>query len=103
MSPNRISQRFITQENAQLELYGKAGSFNAVVKNLSHTGCCLELLEEIDTQFILGELMQITINLNSIGKKHTLNGELVWNKDYGLGIRFLKKNEIIDKLIQKSV
>lgn len=103
MNPNRISERFITQENAQLELYGKSGSFSAVLKNISHTGCCLELLEEVHTDFSSGELLRITIDLNSLGKRHTLNGELVWNKDYGLGIRFLKKHEIIEKLIQRSV
>ena len=97
-SDNPVSpKRFLTKESAQLEVYGKMGKVYCRMTNLSVTGAFLEILNARTTPKV-GELVRITILLRQVNKTHTLDAEIIWCKGLGLGVSFIKKEELFQKL-----
>lgn len=90
-------KRFITKENAQLEIYGRPGKIYCRMTNLSQTGAFLEIVNAKYTPKP-GELLRMTILLRQVNKTHTLDAEIVWSKGLGLGVVFIKKDQLFEKL-----
>ncbi len=100
-SENLATKRFLTKEHAQIEIYGRFGKIFCRVANLSMTGAFLEI---INAKYVPrpGELMRITIMLRQVNKTHTLDAEIIWSKGLGLGIAFIKKDRLFEKLSSRS-
>lgn len=92
--------RFETSELAFVEAYGRKGSFKVVMKNLSQTGAYLEWLDK--PQFKKGELLRVTVFLAQINKNKQFSAELVWQKEAGCGVSFVKPDEVIEKILNKN-
>lgn len=90
-------KRFLTKENAQLEVYGKMGKVYCRMANLSMTGAFLEIINARSTPRV-GELVRITVLLRQVNKTHSLDAEIIWCKGLGLGISFIKKDVLFQKL-----
>lgn len=95
------SQRFKTKETAYIEVYGHAGVLTAELCNLSQTGAFLKLKKD---DFIprKGDLVNITVHLSSVSKSHNIDGEVIWTQDLGLGICFINKNEVLERMLAKA-
>ncbi|MBC7742679.1 MAG: PilZ domain-containing protein [Bdellovibrionaceae bacterium] len=91
------SQRYVTQELAQLEVYGRQGKVFCKMANLSSSGAFFEI---INSNYMprAGDLVRITVLLRQINKTHVLDAEIIWCKGLGLGLNFIKKHELIRKL-----
>jgi PilZ domain len=90
-------QRFFTQELAQLEVYGRMGKVFCKMANLSQSGAFFEI---INSNYMprSGDLVRITVLLRQINKTHVLDAEIVWCKGLGLGLNFIKKEQLMKKL-----
>ena len=95
-------KRFITKENAQIEVYGQMGKIFCRLANLSQTGAFLEI---INAKLMpkAGDLVRITVLLRQVNKTHVLDAEVVWCKGLGLGLQFIKKEQLYEKLATLSV
>ncbi|MEK6773738.1 MAG: PilZ domain-containing protein [Bdellovibrionota bacterium] len=95
------SRRFSTLETAHVEVYGRMGTLVARMKNLSSTGAFLELAngEYIPQD---GDFLHVTINLSTVGRSHAFDAEVVWNKGLGFGVNFIKKDQLLDKMLQRN-
>lgn len=96
------AQRYPTIEYAHIEVYGRTGKLSGKIKNISLTGALIEL-NGISGEYVPkeGDLVQMTVDLNSIGKTHHKDAEVMWNDGVCFGIRFVPKNYIIDNLFSK--
>ena len=94
-------QRFQTKEHAQFEVYGRTGTIHCRLANLSATGALLEIVtaKQKPQQ---GDIIRISVNLRQINKTHALDAEIVWCKEKGIGIAFLKKDQIYEKLAHRA-
>jgi hypothetical protein len=93
------AQRFETQEVAQIEVYGRAHSkIVARLKNISTTGAFFELAqsEYVPKQ---GDIVCVTIHLESLNRSRVVNAEVVWNRGLGFGAQFLLKDELVTRLL----
>ncbi len=101
-SENQLSpKRFFTKENAQLEIYGRLGKIYCRMTNLSQTGAFLEIMNAKHTPKP-GELLRMTIWLRQVNKTHTLDAEIIWSKGLGLGVVFIKKEQLFEKLSSRT-
>ena len=94
-------KRFPTKENAQIQVYGRAGTVHCRMANLSATGALLEI-NNVKSMPKRGDIIRITIALRQLNKSHTLDAEIVWCKGSGIGISFIKRDQIYDKLAQRT-
>ena len=94
-------QRFPTKEKAQFEVYGKSGTVHCRLANLSATGALLEIVTAKNKPQ-QGDIIRISVNLKQINKTHSLDAEIVWCKESGIGISFLKKDQIYEKLAHRA-
>jgi len=95
------ARRFTTLETVHVEVYGRMGTLVARMKNLSSTGAFFELSngEYIPQQ---GDFLHITVNLNTVGKSHAFDAEVIWSRALGFGVHFIKKEQLLDKMLQRS-
>lgn len=95
------ARRFMTQELAQIEVYGRIGKIFTKMSNLSTSGAFFEI---ISSNYMpkTTDLVRLTVNLRSIKKVHVIDAEVVWCKGLGLGIRFLSTQEFREKLSAKT-
>jgi hypothetical protein len=93
-----MPERYLTQEKAYLEIFGRMGTLIAEMKNLSITGAFLEILKG-DYIPQKGDLMRVTIPLESLGRTRSVNAEVVWGKSLGVGICFLSRQETMTKML----
>lgn len=98
MNGNMITERHSTRERAYLEIFGRMGTLIAEMKNLSLTGAFLEILQG-DYIPQKGDLLRITVPLESLGRTHSVNAEVVWGKSLGVGICFLNREETMTKML----
>jgi PilZ domain len=94
-----IAQRFETQEVAQIEVYGRSHSkIVARLKNISTTGAFFELAqsEYVPKQ---GDIVCVTVHLDSLNRSRIVNAEVVWNRGLGFGAQFLLKDELVSRLL----
>lgn len=95
-----VSKRFTTHENAVIEIYGRMGTLQGTMKNLSSSGCYVELTkgEYIPKE---GDCIHITLYLKAINKTRVITGQVVWSKGVGFGLMFIKKEEIVKKMLNR--
>lgn len=96
-----IAERYPTQEIADIEIYGDTTKLRAVMKNLSSTGAGLEILTS-SISFQKGDLLNITVELSSLEKIHNVDAEVVWTSGQGLGVCFMKKDEVVQRIFLRS-
>ena len=94
-------KRYLTKEHAQIEVYGRTGKIFCRLVNLSASGAFLEIINSKYTPH-QGDVIRVTVTLRQLNKFHHLDAQIVWCKGVGLGICFLKKNEIYEKLASRA-
>jgi hypothetical protein len=95
------NDRYLTDEQAFLEIYGRMGTLTAQMKNLSSTGAFLEVLKG-DYIPQKGDLLRVTVPLDTVGRTHSVNAEVIWGKSMGVGICFLNRQETMTKMLSRS-
>lgn len=92
-----VARRFVTQELAHIEIYGQNGRILTKMSNLSATGAFFEI---ISPNFAIkkGDISRVTVNLRSLNRVHQVDCEVVWAKGLGVGVNFLKREELQEKL-----
>lgn len=94
-------KRFYTQEFAHVQVYGRMGNLVSKMKNLSSTGAFLELSQgEYVPQ--KGDILRVTVHLSTIGKSRAFDAEVIWNKGLGFGLHFIRKEDLIDKMMNRA-
>ena len=93
----QVARRFVTQELAHIEIYGKNGRILTKMGNLSSTGAFFEVLSP-NFSVKKGDIARVTINLRSLNRVHVVDCEVVWAKGLGVGVTFLKREELQEKL-----
>lgn len=96
------AKRYPTKEVAHLEVYGHIGTLMANVRNLSTSGAFLEVVSQGDYVPQKGDLLSMTIKLSTLQREHNVSAEVVWSKDFGLGICFINKGEVLERMMAKS-
>ncbi len=94
-----VAQRYVTQEIAQIEAYGQNGKIIAKMSNLSSTGAFFEILTA-NSPLKPGTLARFTVKLKSLNKVHVIDCEVVWAQGRSLGVKFLKRDALQDKLVE---
>jgi hypothetical protein len=95
------NERHLTQERAYLEIYGRMGTLIAEMKNLSSTGAFLEIIQG-DYIPQCGDILRVTVPLESLGRTHSVNAEVVWGKSLGVGVCFLNRQETMTKMLSQG-
>lgn len=98
--PATPMKRFTTKELAQLEVYGRMGKVFCRMSNLSKSGAFFEIINSNFNPKV-GDLVRITVLLRQINKTHIIDAEVVWSRGLGLGLCFIKKNDLVGKLSSK--
>lgn len=95
------AKRFQTKETAHIEVYGHNGIVTAALRNISRTGAFLEVRKG---EFVpkKGDLLSMTINLESVSRTHSVAAEVVWSNGLGLGICFINKEEVLERMMAKA-
>ena len=95
----QVAQRFMTQELASIEVYGKEGKIVARMANVSITGAFFEV---ISSSFMpkKDDLVRISISLRAVNKTHLIDASVVWSKGLGLGVQFLTRDDLNVKIAQ---
>lgn len=101
MSPTR-SQRYNTMEVALVEVYGHVGIVDATMKNLSLTGAFIQMVSA-DYLPQKGDLLNLTVNLDEIQKSHNVDAQVIWSKGNQLGVAFISKDEVLERMMAKSL
>ncbi|UOF01017.1 PilZ domain-containing protein [Bdellovibrio bacteriovorus] len=95
------AKRFLTRETAQIEVYGHVGLLVASLRNLSETGAFLEVAKG-DYVPKKGDLLNMTVNLDTLDRIHNVAAEVVWSKGMGLGICFINRDQVLERMMAKS-
>lgn len=95
------SQRFQTKERVNIEVFGRLGTSGAQVKNISLTGAFLELNKGAYGPK-KGDLVSLTVKLGELGRTYILSAEVVWTQNLGLGVCFINKEEVLERIVAKS-
>lgn len=95
-------ERYETRESATMQKVGQMGFVIASLKNISHGGVCLEWANE-SFHLAKGDLVNLTINLNQIGKKYSLSGRVVWKVGRRSGVQFMSSEQVMKELLSKAV
>lgn len=93
----QVTRRYMTQEFAHIEIYGQSGRLLTKMANLSANGASFEILAP-NFNIQKGSIARVTVNLRSLNRTHVVDCEIVWAKGLGVGVQFLKKEELQDKL-----
>lgn len=96
------AKRFTTKELASIEIYGHVGALGAQLCNLSETGAFLK----VSARGYLpqkGDLLNLTVRLDSLQKTHSVTAEVVWTVGVGLGICFINKDKVLERMMAKAV
>lgn len=95
-----LAERYETQELATVQVYGRIGKILSKMKNLSASGGFFEMVQG-DALPQKGDIVKITVNLRQLGKTHYLDGEVVWYRGLGIGVHFLKKDQVVTKMLSR--
>lgn len=95
------AKRFQTVETAHIEVYGHVGILKANLKNLSATGAHLEVATG---KYVpqKGDLLNMTVQLSSVRRTHNVCAEVVWTDGLGLGICFINKDQVLERMMAKG-
>lgn len=96
-----IATRYMTQEMAVLEVYGRIGKITCKMSNLSKSGAFFEI---VNSSFIpkKGDLVRVSVNLGQIKKRYNLEAEVVWCRGLGLGVNFIHRDRLLEQLSSKA-
>lgn len=93
--------RYQTKETAHVEVYGHIGILVANLKNISQTGAFLEVSQG-DYVPQKGDLLNLTVKLDTVDRVHNVSAEVVWTQGLGLGICFINKDQILERMMAKA-
>ena len=95
-----IARRFTTNEIATIEVFGRMETMHGTMKNLSVSGCFLELTkgEYVPQE---GDCVRIVLPLKSINKTRNIFAQVVWKSGLGFGLSFIKKDDISKKMLSR--
>lgn len=95
------AKRFQTNETAHVEVYGHMGVLKAHMKNISSTGAHLKFAtgEYLPQK---GDLVNVTVRLNSVQRTHNVAAEVIWSQDMRIGICFINKDQVLERMMAKS-
>lgn len=98
---NTNSKRYVTREQAHVEIYGHIGIVSAQLRNLSQTGAFLEIAKGgyVPKK---GDLLSLTVKLDTLKKSHNVAAEVIWSKGLGMGICFISKDEVLERMMAKT-
>lgn len=103
--PQQIHRRYRTRQPAQLETFITGETYPTEMFNLSMGGAYFELPKKVGMG--VGDLLRMTIPALD-DKQHHIHGRVVWTTfkgmalgGYGLGVKFIKSNEMYRQLIDK--
>lgn len=96
-----IAKRYATNETARIEFYGKKDMLFCRMNNLSSTGAFFEIINST-LKPKPGDLVRVNIHLRQINKSHVVNGEIIWVKGFGVGVAFVKQEEIFKRFLKVS-
>lgn len=100
-SPAIPATRFPTKETAEVEVYGRTGVYDTLVKNLSKTGACVQSKIQ-QSGLLIGDVVQLKVNLHNLNRYHIMNGQIVWKNGLELGIHFIPSDKIFEYLAEKK-
>ena len=95
------SQRYQTRENATMQKLGHVSAVIAALKNISKSGVCLEWSND-GFHVAKGDLVNLTIHLDQVGKKYSLSGKVIWRIGRRSGIQFMTPEQLMRELLSKS-
>lgn len=101
MSSVDMATRFITNEPASIEVYGRKSTVDATLKNLSATGACLAWHKE-GFELTTGDLVCLTVELVKLRKRHKVNAEVVWCSGKEMGVTFIPADELVTKFASRT-
>ncbi len=97
--PQRLAERFYTDNPSQIESFGTAAKTNSRMLNLSRTGAYLELNES--PKFAVGDLIRLDVELNQLRKTRSVHAKVVWlsplastSGGFGTGVHFIPDNQV---------
>ena len=98
---NQVAERHLTSEIARVQVYGRLGNMVAKLKNISTTGSFFELVngDYVPRQ---GDFIHVNIQLHSVGRTHNFDAEVAWSGALGFGVSFVKKDQLLMKMMQKN-
>ncbi len=94
------TERYDTFEAALVEVYGKNANFKSIMRNLSKTGAMFQVSGS-DNSPQKGDFLRITVQLETVERTHTINGEVIWEAGSEFGVSFLTDNQLFDRMMQK--
>ena len=94
-------QRYQTSETAFLEVYGRLDRLVGKMTNLSLTGAFLEI-QEGKKPPQKGDLLRATFHFKSVGSTRILDAEVVWSNEEGIGVSFLKKDQLLSRMFTRN-
>ena len=95
-----VARRFTTNEIATIEVFGRMETMHGTMRNLSKSGCFLELTkgEYVPQE---GDCVRIVLPLKTLNKTRNMFAQVVWKKGLGFGLLFIKKDEISKKMLTR--
>ena len=98
---DEIAPRYQTAETAHIEVYGRMGHLVGQMRNISQTGAFFELT---NGAYIPGDgdILHLTVHLHSLKKTHYVDAEVKWKKGLHFGVHFVSKEQVLDKMFNKS-
>jgi hypothetical protein len=99
--PRQTAPRYATKETAHLEIFGQLGHIMGNLKNVSKTGALVEIPNNEQT-LDRGDVVHMTIHLFSLKKTHIVHAEVIWNRGGSIGLHFVKKDQILEKMFSKT-
>jgi DNA-binding response OmpR family regulator len=104
--PQQQHRRYHTRQAAMLETFISGESFQTEMFNLSMGGAYFELAKK--PQVGVGDLLRLKIPMANAVREHSIHGRIVWTTHkgpatggYGLGVKFIKSNDMYRQLIDK--
>lgn len=97
---HEVARRFTTNELATIEVFGRMETMKGMMKNLSVSGCFLELTKG-DYIPQEGDCIRMVLPLKSLNKTRNIFGQVVWKKGVGFGVTFIKKEEVSKKMLSR--
>jgi hypothetical protein len=67
------------------------------MSNLSASGAFFEVISP-NFKIKKGDIARVTISLKTLNRTHMVDCEVVWAKGLGIGVQFLKRDELQEKL-----
>lgn len=104
--PQQIFRRYRTNLMATIETFISGDRFETQMFNLSRGGAYFEL--PMKPTVGVGDLLRLRVHLNDVSREHNMHGRVVWTTHkghaaggYGVGVKFMKSNDIYRKLLDK--